>query len=143
MNLNNERNQETIKRFEQLSQLIDSSIPLKYPDYNELTLEGQKVKDNLNNAEEKRDKAVEYNEQVKLHNNRIDTLTEQKAEFIDRQNVLNDAIMSVKSKTVCSVCRVTCSCSITLISSIFMCVKFFIININGETDNIIICESIW
>jgi len=93
-----ERNQETIKRFEQLSQLIDSSIPLKYPDYNELTLEGQKVKDNLNNAEEKRDKAVEYNEQVKLHNNRIDTLTEQKAEFIDRQNVLNDAIMSVKSK---------------------------------------------
>ena len=37
-------------------------------------------------------------ENVKLHNNRIDTLTEQKAEFIDRQNVLNDAIMSVKSK---------------------------------------------
>jgi len=37
-----EKNQETIKRFEQLSQVIDNSIPLKYPNYNELELEVQK-----------------------------------------------------------------------------------------------------
>ena len=42
-----EKNQETIKRFEQLSQVIDNSIPLKYPNYNELELEVQKTKKDL------------------------------------------------------------------------------------------------
>ena len=45
-----------------------------------------------------RQEIVEHNEQVKIHNTKVDTLTEQKAQFLNRQEEVNSDILNLKSK---------------------------------------------
>lgn len=91
-------NQKAIDRFEQVSQLVDSSIPVKYPDYGEIATTISKLSRELSSQERLKMDAIDYNEKVKIHNTKIETLQEQKRQFLVRQQLLNDDIISLSSK---------------------------------------------
>jgi DNA repair exonuclease SbcCD ATPase subunit len=91
-------NQKSIEKFEQFSQLIDTSLPKDYPDYGKLERKEKSLKIQIRDQEEARQEIVEHNEQVKIHNTKVDTLTEQKAQFLNRQDVVNSDIINLKSK---------------------------------------------
>ena len=93
-----ETNKKAIEKFEQLSQFIDSSIPVHYPDFNALKEEIQSIKNELKIEEQNREDAVEHNEKIKTHNTKVDALIEQKRYFLARQELLNDDILKLKSK---------------------------------------------
>ncbi len=91
-------NEETIKRFEQLSQLFDKSISSEYPNISQINGE----LDELNNIYLKQIQKAEqdnrYNESIAAHNAKVDALTEQKNEFLIRQKSLKDSILSKSNK---------------------------------------------
>lgn len=91
-------NQKSIEKFEQLSQIIDISMPTMYPDYDKLERKEKSLRDQIKEQEAARQDAVEYNEQVKINNTKIEALTEQKTQFLNRQDELNSDIISLKSK---------------------------------------------
>jgi len=91
-------NQKSIEKFEQFSQIIDNSLPDEYPDYGKLERKEKSLKIQIREQEDSRQEVVEYNEQVKIHNTKVDTLTEQKAQFLNRQEVVNSDIINLKSK---------------------------------------------
>ena len=91
-------NENTIKKFEQLSQLFDKSISSEYPNIDQINAE----LDDLNNIYLKQIKKAEednrYNESIAAHNAKVDALTEQKNEFLIRQKSLKDSILSKSNK---------------------------------------------
>ena len=91
-------NQKSIERFEQVSQIIDSSIPTNYPDYTEIETSLSKFSKQLKSQEQLKADAVDYNEKVKIYNTKIEALQEQKRQFLVRQQLLNDDIISLSSK---------------------------------------------
>jgi DNA repair exonuclease SbcCD ATPase subunit len=91
-------NQKAIERFEQLSQLVDYSIPSKYPDYTEIEDSLREFSKTLREQEKGKADAQEYNEQIKIHNTKVEALQEQKRQFLVRHHLLNDDIISLSSK---------------------------------------------
>jgi DNA repair exonuclease SbcCD ATPase subunit len=91
-------NQKAIERFEQISQLVDSSIQTNYPDYTEIETSLSKFSKELKSQEQLKSDALDYNEKVKIHNTKIEALQEQKRQFLVRQQLLNDDIISLSSK---------------------------------------------
>ena len=91
-------NQRAIERFEQLSQLIDTSLPTTYPDYNQIKTEYGEVSQQLDNLKKLIDDTTKYNEQVHIHNTRVETLTEQRRDFLARQELLEKDILNIKVK---------------------------------------------
>lgn len=88
-----EDNQRKIDRFEQLVQLVDTSIPTEYPDVRAL----EEKKDFLTKKVKEQDKILkevtEYNKKVSSHNAKIQALKEQYDEFSIRQEKLNSDIL--------------------------------------------------
>ena len=93
-----ETNKKSIEKFEQLSQFIDTTIPTEYPNFNTLKNEVQILQDELKIQETQREDSIEYNEKIKIHNTKVDTLIEQKRYFLARQELLNNDIINLKSK---------------------------------------------
>ena len=93
-----EKNQKEIEKFENLTQIIDDTIPTDYPDYTQIQNEVKELSKNLFEQEKERDFALEHNEQVKIHNTKLDALQEQKRQFLVRQQLLNNDIISLNSK---------------------------------------------
>ena len=91
-------NQKSAERFENLSQLIDFSLQTEYPDYSKIEKDLQSIKNELEEQEKNYKTATEHNEQVKIHNTKVEALKEQKRQFINRQKVLSDDILSLQSK---------------------------------------------
>lgn len=91
-------NQKSAERFENLSQLIDFSLQTEYPDYSKIEKDLQDIKNKLEEQEKNYKTATEHNEQVKIHNTKVEALKEQKRQFINRQKVLSDDILSLQSK---------------------------------------------
>lgn len=79
-------NQTAIHRFEQLTHMIDESIPTSYPDHRALSAEKQELSVKL--AEQKRNikEITEHNKGVSAHNAKVDALKEQKSQFLIRQD---------------------------------------------------------
>jgi len=92
------RNLAAIDKFENLTQIIDSSLPIEYPDYTQIEKELKTLSKTLFEQEKERDFAREYNEQVKIHNTKLEALQEQKRQFLVRQQLLNNDIISLTSK---------------------------------------------
>lgn len=92
------RNLAAIDKFENLTQIIDSSLPIEYPDYTQIEKELKMLSKALFEQEKERDFAREYNEQVKIHNTKLEALQEQKRQFLVRQQLLNNDIISLNSK---------------------------------------------
>ena len=93
-----EDNQKAIEKFENLTQIIDTSIPTKYPDYQKIENEVKELSKTLFEQEKERDVALEHNEQVKIYNTKLEALEEQKRQFLVRQQLLNNDIISLNSK---------------------------------------------
>jgi len=92
------KNLAAIEKFENLTQIIDNTIPTDYPDYTQIQNELKELSKNLFEQEKERDFALEHNEQVKIHNTKLDALQEQKRQFLVRQQLLNNDIISLNSK---------------------------------------------
>ena len=92
------KNLAAIEKFENLTQIIDNTIPTDYPDYTQIQNELKELSKNLFEQEKERDFALEHNEQVKIHNTKLDALQEQKRQFLVRQQLLNNDIISFKLK---------------------------------------------
>ena len=91
-------NAEAIKNFEQLSQLIDVSLPIDYPDYDKLGRKEKTLKIQIKEQEDNKYEAIEFNEQIKIHNTKVDTLIEQRAQFLNRQKQVSSDIIKLKVK---------------------------------------------
>jgi DNA repair exonuclease SbcCD ATPase subunit len=91
-------NQKAIDRFEQLSQLIDKDMPTEYPNHGELSSDLLNTKRELNDQERARNEAIQFNEDVKIFNTKVEALQEQKRQFLARQELLNDDIISLNQK---------------------------------------------
>ena len=91
-------NQKNIDRFSQLSQLINPSIPLEYPDYNKLNNDLKAVEKELAWQEKAEKEAKLYNDSVKIRNAKIDALVEQIRNFKARQELLNNDILDIQEE---------------------------------------------
>ena len=91
-------NQAAIQKFEQLSQLIDTTCPTDYPDYKSIEQEHIMLTSNLDKLNKSIQDAIKYNTQVNIHNTKVDTLRDQKREFLARQELLEKSILEYKIK---------------------------------------------
>jgi len=96
-----ENNQKAIDRFTQLSQLIDSSIPTSYPDYNEIALELKNLKNKYETQVRDNEEAIKYNDSVKIRNAKIEGLKEQIIDFKARQELIKNDIINVQEEIAC------------------------------------------
>jgi DNA repair exonuclease SbcCD ATPase subunit len=93
-------NQEKINRFEQLTQLIDNTIPKEFPNVTELQSELRNLQAIAStNSKEIKD-AIDHNKRVSAHNAKVDALIEQKNEFTIRQTSVKDDIVTKSDQSV-------------------------------------------
>ena len=93
-------NQEKINRFEQLTQLIDNTIPKEFPNVTELQSELRNLQTIAStNSKEIKD-AIDHNKRVSAHNAKVDALIEQKNEFTIRQTSVKDDIVTKSDQSV-------------------------------------------
>lgn len=91
-------NQKIIERFEQLSQLINKELPIKHEDINNLYADLEDITVELACMYETINNANSHNNNINTHNTKVDTLTQQKREFLARQQLLNNDIIVIKNK---------------------------------------------
>ena len=93
-----EQNQKMIQRFEQLTQLIDSTLPTTYPDAQEIETQKNLLLEKYQNQKIEYDKIINFNKQVGVNNAKIEALEEQKEDFLNRQELVkNGKIKLTKS----------------------------------------------
>lgn len=93
------KNQKAIEKFESLSNLIDSTIPTQVPDKTELTKQESILKETLRKQKLEKNTAEKINEEIRLHNTKIDLLGEEKEKFLVRQDILNNDIVNLQHIT--------------------------------------------
>tara|TARA_Y100000034_G_scaffold136784_1_gene215749 strand:- start:9026 stop:10855 length:1830 start_codon:yes stop_codon:yes gene_type:complete len=91
-------NQKKIERFEQLSQLINSSLPTEHEDLKELKDELNAIHNSASQQQYLINKIIDNNKEVHAFNVRIDTLSQQKREFLARQQLLEEELNVSKQK---------------------------------------------
>ena len=88
------KNQKVIDKFEQLTQLINTELPTEHPNYDQLQKDLNITKKQVLDDAKKVENATEYNQQVSIHNAKVDALLEQKEHFSSRQTLVkNDTII--------------------------------------------------
>ena len=87
-----------IEKFESLSNLIDTSLSVLVPNKTEIQKELVNVKKEWSTQTSKKEDAEKTNEEVRLHNTKIDMLSEEKEKFLSRQKVLKSAIVVLQNK---------------------------------------------
>lgn len=92
------KNSESLKQFEQLTQLIDSDMDTEYPDVGNLEQERSKLKAVYSKQGTDNKEAIAHNNKVSAHNAKVEALTEQKDDFIIRQKELESTIVKVAEK---------------------------------------------
>jgi len=91
-------NKKNIEKFEQLSQVIDTALSITYPDFSNLQKEKKQLENALRNQVNDNETARSHNESVNMQNTKIDALIEQKQNFLARQTLLNDDIITLNQK---------------------------------------------
>lgn len=91
-------NKTAIERFEQLTQLIDETIPKEYPDIGDLSAKNKQLQQKLLQQKKQANEAINHNKQVSAHNSKVEALKEQKQEFIVRQQALESAKLEKSDK---------------------------------------------
>lgn len=86
-------NADKISRFEQLTQLIDETIPTEYPDANKLKTEKANISKTLKEQQDEVNKVITYNKSVSAHNAKIEAVKEQINDFKVRQTNVKHAIL--------------------------------------------------
>lgn len=87
-------NRDKILRFEQLTQLIDSSIPTEYPNADNLKAEKQKLQLELDSQQDIQKTIIDFNKQVSAHNAKIEAVKEQISDFKVRQDDIKKDILN-------------------------------------------------
>ena len=93
-----EQNQKAIERFEQLSQLVDKSIPSEYPNIDSIKNDIKVLTDTYNNQKQKHEEAMQHNNGVSAHNAKVDALLDQKEDFKNRQVTLKNDTVSLQNQ---------------------------------------------
>lgn len=121
-------NKAKIDRFEQLTQLIDNTIPETYPDAQYLTNRKIELLNEISSYEQELDKVTKYNKEVSGHNAKVEALIEQKSEFLIRQSSLKEDILNKSSRAT----------SLTILKKAFSTsgiVAFKLENLTKELEN--------
>lgn len=92
-------NQDAIHRFEQLTQLIDNSIPSNYPDQQALVVERKALRLKLEEQTATLKEITDFNKRVSAHNAKVDALKEQKSDFTIRQNDVKSDILNKSTQS--------------------------------------------
>ena len=92
-------NQDAVHRFEQLTQLIDATIPTKYPDQQALVIERKTLRTKLDEQTAMLKEITDYNKRVSAHNAKVDALKEQKSDFTIRQTDVKADIMDKSTQS--------------------------------------------
>ena len=92
------KNQKIIDKFEQLTQLIDLELSVEHPNYDQLQKDLKTTKKQVLDDEEKVKTATEHNQQVGIHNAKVDALLEQKEHFSSRQTTVKNDTISLSDK---------------------------------------------
>ena len=95
---NYEANQKAIEKFEQLSQVIDETIPTNYPNFGDLETKKKNLEQQVKSQAEIKQKAIDHNQQVGIHNAKVDALIEQKESFSSRQHTIKNDIINLSNK---------------------------------------------
>ena len=93
-------NQFKINRFEQLTQLIDNTLPTEFPNVTDLQTELNKLQATASTNSKEVNDAINHNKQVSAHNAKVDALIEQKNEFTIRQTSVKDVILTKSDQAV-------------------------------------------
>ena len=92
------KNKIAITKFEDLSQVIDNTISTEYPDFGHLETQKDKLQELIRTQTTERQNAIDHNQNVSIHNAKIDALIEQKENFLSRQKVVENDIISVSDQ---------------------------------------------
>ena len=93
-----EQNQKAIERFEQLSQLIDKSMPTEYPNVDSIKNDIKNITDTYNIQKHNHEEAMQHNNGVSAHNAKVDALLDQKEDFKNRQVTLKNDTVSLQNQ---------------------------------------------
>ncbi len=92
------KNKRAIRKFEDLSQVIDESIPVDYPNFGDIESQIKDLRTTINVQTYERQDAIVHNQHVGVHNAKVDALMEQKEDFLSRQKVVENDIISVSDR---------------------------------------------
>lgn len=123
-------NQKSIDRFEQLTQLIDTSIPTEYPDSQKLTEQATQISAKIKEQDAALNQIIEHNKKVSAHNAKVEALKEQYDEFLNRQEKLKADILNKSEQAT----------SLSILKKAFSTsgiVAFKLENLTKELENLI------
>ena len=92
------KNQKVIDKFEQLTQLIDTELSTEHPNYDQLQKDLSITKRQVLDDAKKVENATEHNQQVSIHNAKVDALLEQKEHFSSRQTLVKNDTITLSNK---------------------------------------------
>ena len=92
------KNQKTIEKFEQLTRMIDETLATIHPNYDQLQHDLATTQKLVKADAIKIQDANNHNQQVGIHNAKVDALTEQKEDFLSRQTIIKSDIIKLSSK---------------------------------------------
>jgi len=91
-------NERAKERFETLSQLIDANLPKIYPDIDAINVDYKNLTSEIQQTEKIISETTLHNNNVLIHNTKIEALNHQRRNFLARQMLLNDDILKLKSR---------------------------------------------
>ena len=92
------KNKRAITKFEDLTQVIDETIAVDYPNFGDIESQIKDLRVTINVQTKERQNALTHNQDVGIHNAKVDALIEQKEDFLSRQKVLENDIISVSDR---------------------------------------------
>jgi DNA repair exonuclease SbcCD ATPase subunit len=92
------KNKTAILKFEDLSQIIDKNVATEYPNYNTLLDDIAKTRELVKKNDTAVEEATTHNHDVGIHNAKVDTLIEQKEDFLNRQTIAENAMVNISYK---------------------------------------------
>ena len=93
-----EINQKNIEKFETISNLIDKTLPTDVPDKREIQTELSRLKKTLKSQRTEKNYTEKINEDIRVHNTKVDLFSEEKEKFLSRQLVLRNDILNLQDK---------------------------------------------
>ena len=92
------KNKRAITKFEDLTQVIDETITVDYPNFGDIESQIKDLRVTINVQTKERQNALTHNQDVGIHNAKVDALIEQKEDFLSRQKVVENDIISVSDR---------------------------------------------
>ena len=92
------KNKRAITKFEDLTQVIDDTIAVDYPNFGDIESQIKDLRVTISTQTKERQDALTHNQNVGIHNAKVDALIEQKEDFLSRQKVVENDIISVSDR---------------------------------------------